>query len=104
MTIIFGDKDKTRSKKTEFSKLILIVELLVLIALIVCAVKVPEVSFETIICAWIGVIGASVAVYYWKAKTENRVKVPMKVIESLPEDIRQDIDLTQVITSIIQSE
>ena len=104
MTIIFGDKNKTQRKKTEFSKLILIVELLVLIALIVCAVKVPEVSFEGIVCAWIGVIGASTAAYYWKAKTENRVKVPMKVVEGLPEDIRDSLDLTQIITAIIQSE
>lgn len=102
MALTFGDK--TKPKKTEFSKLILIVELLVLIALVVCAIAVPEVSFEGVICAWIGVIGASVAVYYWKAKTENRIKIPLKVLESLPETLRADLDLTQIITAIIQSE
>lgn len=104
MTIVFGDKEKTPRKKTEFSKLILIVELLVLIAMIVCAVKVPDVSFETIICAWIAVIGASVAVYFWKAKTENRIKIPVKVIESLPSEVRDELNLTELLTAIIQSE
>lgn len=104
MTIIFGDKEKTPRKKIEFSKLILIVELLVLIAMIVCAVKMPEINFESIICAWIAVIGASAAAYFWKAKTENRIKVPIKVIESLPEDVRDELNLTELITAIIQSE
>lgn len=90
--------------KTEFSKKLLIVDYLVLIVLFICAVVFPKVDFTAIICAWIAQLGISTAAYYWKAKNENRVKVPFKVIESLPEDVRKDIDLTQVITSIIQSE
>jgi len=49
-------------------------------------------------------VGISSAAYYWKAKTENRAKIPLKVIESLPQDLQDKIDLTQIITSIIQSE
>lgn len=90
--------------KIEFSKKLLIVDYLILIVLFVCAVIFKEVDFSMIICAWIAQLGISSAAYYWKAKSDNRTKVPFKVIESLPEDMRNQIDLTQVITSIIQSE
>lgn len=90
--------------KTEFSKKLLIVDYLLMIALFACAVIFPNVDFTTIIVAWVAQLGISSAAYYWKAKNENRAKVPLKVIESLPEEIRKEIDLTQVITSIIQSD
>lgn len=90
--------------KTEFSKILLIVDYLILIVLFICAIFFPEVDFITIIIAWIAQVGVSSAAYYWKAKTENRSKVPLKVIESMPPEMQDKIDLTQVITSIIQSE
>lgn len=90
--------------KTEFSKKLLIVDYLLMIVLFVCAVVFPDVDFTTIIVAWVAQLGISSAAYYWKAKHENRAKVPLKVIESLPEDMRKEVDLTQVITSIIQSD
>ena len=90
--------------KKEFSKKLLIVDYLILVVLFVCAAIFQTVDFTTIICAWIAQVGISSAAYYWKAKSENRVKIPIKVIESLPEEMREKIDLTQVITSIIQSE
>lgn len=91
-------------KKTEFSKILLIMDYLILIVLFLCAIFVPETDFVTIIIAWIAQVGVSSAAYYWKAKTENRSKIPFKVIESLPPDMQEQIDLTQIITTIIQSE
>lgn len=88
----------------EFSKKLLIVDYLIIVGLFVCAVALPAIDFATIIVAWIAQLGISSAAYYWKAKNENRIKVPIKVIESLPEDIIDKLDLTQVITSIVQSE
>lgn len=90
--------------KIEFSKKLLIVDYFILVVLFACAVIFQEVDFSTIICAWIAQLGISSAAYYWKAKSDNRTKVPLKVIESLPEEMRNQIDLTQVITSIIQTE
>ena len=90
--------------KVEFSKKLLIVDYLLLIVLFVCTIIFPAVDFTTIIVAWIAQLGISSTAYYWKAKSDNRTKVPLKVIESLPEDMRNQIDLTQVVTSIIQSD
>lgn len=90
--------------KLEFSKKLLIVDYLILGVLLICALIFPNVDFPTIICAWILQLGISSGAYYWKAKNENRVKVPIKVVQSLPQEVRDQLDLTQVITSIIQSE
>lgn len=91
-------------KRVEFSKKLLIVDYLILIVLFICAFIFPAVDIVTIIVAWVAQLGISSAAYYWKAKNENRAKVPLKVIESLPAEMREQIDLTQVITSIIQSD
>ena len=87
-----------------FSKKLLIMDYLILVVLFVCAILFQNVDFTAVIIAWIAQIGISSAAYYWKAKNENRTKVPLKVIESLPAEIREQIDLTQIITSIIQAE
>ena len=94
-----------RKKKTfECSKLILFLELIVLAIFIACIILVPEKNFEAITIAWIGNIAISTTAYYWKAKTENRVKVPLAIIESLPKEMLDKFDLTSVITAIVQSE
>lgn len=90
--------------KFEFSKKLLILDYLILLVLMLCAIFIQSVDFTTIAVAWIAQVGISSAAYYWKAKCENRTKVPLKVIESLPEEMRNQIDLTQVITSIIQND
>ena len=90
--------------RLEFSKKLLIMDYLILIVLFVCAIKFIEIDFATIIVAWIAQIGISSAAYYWKAKNENRTKVPLNVIESLPPEMQDKIDLTTVITTIIQAE
>ena len=90
--------------KIEFSKILLILDYLLLVVFFICAIVFPGIDFTSVILAWIAQIGISSAAYYWKAKTENRTKVPLKVIESLPQEVQEKIDLTQVITTIIQSE
>lgn len=91
-------------KKMEFSKKLLIADYLILVVLFVCAAIFQNVDFAAVIVAWIAQIGVSSAAYYWKAKNENRTKIPLKVIESLPQEVRDQLDITQIITSIIQAE
>ena len=88
----------------EFSKKLLIVDYAILVGLFICAMVFPAVDFVTIIVSWIAQLGISSAAYYWKAKNENRIKIPIKVIKTLPADIADKVDLTQVITAIVQSE
>lgn len=90
--------------KVEFSKKLLIMDYLILIVLFICAILFQQVDFSTIIVAWIAQIGISSGAYYWKAKSENRTKIPFKVIESMPQEMQEKINLTEIITTIINSE
>lgn len=82
----------------------MIVDYLILIVLFLCTIIFPDIDFVTIDVAWMAQIAVSSGFYYWKAKSENRTKVPIKVIQSLPEEVRSELDMTQVIISIIQTE
>lgn len=90
--------------KTEFSKVLLILDYLIMVVLFYLTIRFPEVDFTVVDVAWIAQIGISSGAYYWKTKSDNRTKVPIKVIQSLPRSMRENIDLTQIITSIIQSD
>lgn len=91
--------------KSEFSKKLLYVDYAIFFVLLICAFVLRDYyDFGSVLIAWSAQLGVSQAAYYWKAKSENRVKVPIKVIESLPDDIRKELDMTEIITSIIQSE
>ena len=89
--------------KLEFSKKLLIVDYILFILLCISAVIFTTVDFTVIITAWIAQVGVSSTAYYSKAKSENKTKIPMKIMETLPEAIRQELDLTTIITTILQS-
>ena len=91
-------------KKIEYSKKLLIADYAIMLVLFLCTVIFQGVDFITLDVAWIAQLGVSTGMYYWKAKNENRIKIPMQVIKSLPKDVRENIDLTQVIVSLIEAE
>lgn len=100
---------RTRASKPEFSKALLGVDYAIFAILLkkffeYCEMGIDVTNVAIVLGAWAVQLGVSQAAYYWKAKNENRIKVPIKVIETLPDDIRQELDLTQVVTAIIQSE
>ena len=91
--------------KIEFSKKLLIVDYLIFAVLIVLYIVFGDsIDLSMVVVGWIAQLGISSVAYYWKAKTDNRVKIPFKVVESLSPEMQDKIDLTQIITSIIQSE
>lgn len=88
----------------EFGKKLLIADYMVLLALIIVQMIFRDIDFSAITIAWMAQIAVSSGAYYWKAKHENRMKVPINVIKSLPKNMRSEIDLTQIIVAIVQSE
>ena len=88
----------------EFSKKLLLLDYLIFGGLFIGSMIFQSVDIVAITVAWVAQLGISSGAYYWKAKNENKYKVPIKVIRSLPKEMRDQLDLTAIITSIIQSE
>lgn len=86
----------------EFSKWLMVADYLILIVLIRFACVYPEMG--VIAVAWIAQIGISTGFYYWKAKNENRIKIPIQILKSLHRSLREELDLNQIITTIIEKD
>lgn len=91
-------------RKWEFGKKLLLVDYTGFFILLICMIVFRDLDFTSVICAYLVQLGVAQGAYYWKAKCENRIKVPIKVIQSLPKDLRDQLDLTTIITAIIQAE
>ena len=92
-----------RAKKPKlcFSKKLLIAEFMVLVLML--GLKWIDATHEwaTEICGWFGVMAVSTGFYYWKAKSENLVKMPIQMLKDLPEDMKEKADPNQIIASVL---
>ncbi len=86
-----------------FSKKLLLADYLVLLVLGVMffVSEVDKSSLAIIIAAWIAQIAISSGAYYWKAKSENLVKLPITMLKEIPEDMRDRADPNQIIASVL---
>ena len=92
-----------KSSKLCFSKKLLIADYAILI-LLIAVFFIPgtdQSSLSVVLCAWIAQIAISSGCYYWKAKSENLVKLPISLLADLPEDMRERADPNQIIASVL---
>lgn len=80
----------------------MILDYIFMISLVLLSIISPDIS--SIAIAWTGQLAISTGFYYWKAKNENRIKIPVEIMRSLDQEERGDVDLTQVITTIIEKD
>lgn len=87
----------------EFSKKLLIADYAILIGLILLFLvpSIDKTNLAIVLCAWIAQVSISSAAYYWKAKSENLIKLPIILLADLPEDMREKADPTQIIASVL---
>ena len=94
---------KRQRTKMCFSKKLLIADYLILVGMLAMFL-VP--NFDTsnwglIVVAWVAQIAISTGAYYWKAKAENLVKLPIAMLNDIPEDMREKTDPNQIVASVL---
>ena len=91
------------ASKLCFSKKLLMADYAILIVLIAmfCFPSIDKGNLAIVLCAWIAQIAVSSGCYYWKAKAENLIKMPMQLLEDLPEDMRERADPNQIMASVL---
>lgn len=59
--------------------------------------------FGIFLSTWIVQLGVSSGAYYMMAKSEHKIELPMALVNDLPQDIKDSVDMTQIITTVLSS-
>lgn len=96
------NKGRHKSKLC-FSKKLLITDYVILglLFLLFFAPSIDTMNWAIIVVAWIAQVAVSTGAYYWKAKAENLVKLPIIMLNDIPEDMRNKTDPNQIIASVL---
>ena len=86
-----------------FSKRLLIADYVILLLLLVlfAVPGLDTMNWALIVVAWIAQIAISTGAYYWKAKAENLVKLPIAMLKDIPEDMREKADPNSIIAAVL---
>lgn len=57
--------------------------------------------FGIFIGIWIAQLGLSSGAYYVLIKSEHKIELPIQLLNDLPQDIKEQVDITQIITSVL---
>ena len=100
-----GD-EHVKKKKMEFSKKLLIADYAILALMVIVFFVFSLTGHDTgncsvVVSAWIAQIAVSTGAYYWKAKAENLVKLPLLLLAELPEDMREKSDPNAIIEAVM---
>lgn len=98
-----GKRENKKIQRYCFSKKLLMADYAILL-LLVLLFLVPDMdksNLAIVLVAWIAQIAISSGAYYWKAKSENLIKMPIQLLNELPEDMREHADPNQIIASVL---
>ena len=56
--------------------------------------------FGVFLSTWIVQLGLSSGAYYVLIKSEHKMELPIQLLNDLPQDVKEQVDLTQIITSV----
>ena len=59
--------------------------------------------FGVLLGAWIAQLGVSSTAYYVLVKSERKVQLPMMLINDLSQDIKEQVDMNELITTVLTS-
>ena len=59
--------------------------------------------FGVLLGTWVIQLGVSSGAYYLMCKSDHKIQLPMQLVNEIPENIREQVDLTQIITTVLTS-
>lgn len=95
-----------KSRNLCFSKKLLIADYVILLLMIIVFFVFAMNGKDTSNCAivlgaWIAQITVSSGCYYWKAKSENLITLPIQLLDDLDDEMRAKADPNQIIASVL---
>lgn len=59
--------------------------------------------FGVFLSVWVAQLGVSSTAYYVLVKSERKIELPIKLLNDLPEDIKDQVNATEIITSVLSN-
>jgi hypothetical protein len=59
--------------------------------------------FGVFLSIWIVQLGLSSTAYYVLIKSERKIELPIKLLNELPQDVKDQVDVTEIITSVLSN-
>lgn len=59
--------------------------------------------FGIFLSTWIVQLGVSSGAYYVLIKSEHKMELPIQLLNDLPQDVKEQVDMTQIITTVLSS-
>lgn len=60
-------------------------------------------SYVTFMTAWIAQVGVSSAAYYVMTRSDHKIELPMRMINTLPDEIKEQVNMNELITAVLQN-
>lgn len=60
-------------------------------------------GFGILLGVWITQLGLSSAAYYMMSKSDHKIQLPMAMLNTMPDEIKSQLDMTQVITTVLST-
>ena len=60
-------------------------------------------GFGILLGAWITQLGLSSGAYYLMSRSDHKIQLPMQMLNTIPDDIKEQLDMTQVITTVLST-
>lgn len=57
--------------------------------------------FSIFLSTWVVQLGVSSGAYYVLVKSEHKVQLPMQLVNDLPQDIKDRVDMNQIIITVL---
>lgn len=57
--------------------------------------------FGVILGIWIAQLGISSGAYYYMCKSDHKIELPITLINELPDEVKEEVDMTALITSAL---
>lgn len=57
--------------------------------------------FGVLLGTWIVQLGVSSGAYYVLIKSEHKMELPMQLLNDLPKNVKKQVDMTQIITTVL---
>ena len=60
-------------------------------------------GFGILLGVWVAQLGISSGAYYMMSRSDHKIQLPMAMLDTMPDDIKSQLDMTQVITTVLST-